>query len=392
MSNSPTSDAKTGTKTEPANVSRKTVDWQKIGLAVLAPLLAIAVAVVITSLVLLIFGDPIGPVWKVFLSTPAEGMPATILNDTAVLYLSGAAVAIGFRMNLFNIGVDGQYRVGMFAAAWFAGNAWLPGPLNVIVAIVVAMIAAAFWAWIAGILKVKRGVSEVISTIMLNSIATGLVAWLLTRTATSVEGSNATSTKRIPESSHVPALPFWNTDFSNVFGLSLLAVAVGVLYWFVLGRTRFGFDLRTTGSSETAAVASGINVKKMTLTAMVISGAVAGLIGMPQLFGNDYAYGTNSQAGLGFAGIAVALIGRNHPVGIAFGAFLWAFLNAQSNSLQINAGVSPALVNIIQGIMVLAVIIAYEIVRRIGVRAERRKVAQQLAATPSPVAAQGASA
>lgn len=392
MSNSPASDAKTGTKANPANVSRKTVDWQKIGLAVLAPLLAIAVAVVITSLVLLISGDPIGPVWKVFLSTPAEGMPATILNDTAVLYLSGAAVAIGFRMNLFNIGVDGQYRVGMFAAAWFAGNAWLPGPLNVIVAIVVAMIAAAFWAWIAGILKVKRGVSEVISTIMLNSIATGLVAWLLTRTATSVEGSNATSTKRIPESSHVPALPFWNTDFSNVFGLSLLAVVVGVLYWFVLGRTRFGFDLRTTGSSETAAVASGINVKKMTLTAMVISGAVAGLIGMPQLFGNDYAYGTNSQAGLGFAGIAVALIGRNHPVGIAFGAFLWAFLNAQSNSLQINAGVSPALVNIIQGIMVLAVIIAYEIVRRIGVRAERRKVAQQLAATPSPVAAQGASA
>lgn len=369
------------------------LDARKIGLAVAAPLLAIVVAVVITSLVLVLSGDPVGPVWKVFLSSPAEGMPATMLNDTAVLYLSGAAVAIGFRMNLFNIGVDGQYRVGMFTAAWFAGNGWLPGPLNVLVAVTLSMVAAAAWAAIAGVLKVQRGVSEVISTIMLNSIATGLVAWLLTKTATSAAGSNATGTKPIPESSHVPALPFLNTAYSNVFGLSLLAVIVGIVYWFVLGKTRFGFDLRMTGSSESAAVASGVSVKRMTLTAMILSGAVAGLVGMPALFGQDYNYGTNSQAGLGFAGIAVALIGRNHPVGIAFGAFLWAFLNGQANSLQINAGVSPALVSIIQGVMVLAVIIAYEIVRRMSVRMERRQVAAQLAAgATTPVATQGASA
>ena len=368
-------------------------DARKFGLALAAPLLAIVVAVIVTSLVLVASGDPVGPVWKVFLSSPAEGMPATMLNDAAVLYLSGAAVAIGFRMNLFNIGVDGQYRVGMFAAAWFAGNAWLPGMLNVFVAILVSMLAAAVWSGIAGILKVQRGVSEVISTIMLNSIATALVAWLLTKTATSAAGSNATSTKAIPESSHVPALPILDTPFSNVFGLSLLAIVVGLVYWFVLSRTTFGFDLRITGASESAAVASGVDVKRMTLTAMLLSGAVAGLVGMPALFGQDYAYGTNSQSGLGFAGIAVALIGRNHPVGIAFGAFLWAFLNGQSNSLQINAGVSPALVSIIQGIMVLAVIIAYEIVRRIGVRMERRNVAAQLAAgATTPTAAQGATA
>ena len=110
------------------------------------------------------------------------------------------------------------------------------------------------------------------------------------------------------------------------------------------------------------------------------SGAVAGLVGMPQLFGQDYNYGSNSQSGLGFAGIAVALIGRNNPIGIAFGALLWAYLNGQSDALQINAGVNASLVNIIQGVMVLAVVIAYELVRRWDKSIEQRHVAAELAA------------
>lgn len=370
---------------------RPAIDWTRVGLAVAAPALAVAVAVVVTSLVLILSGDPVGPVWQVFLAAPVEGLPATILNDAATLYLSGVAVAIGFRMNLFNIGVDGQYRVAMFAAALFAGQGWLPGPLNVAFSIVVAMVMGAAWASIPALLKVNRGVSEVISTIMLNAIATSLVAWLLVRTAASIAGSNATSTKPIPASSHVPAMPFLQTAFSTVYGLTLLAVAIGFAYWFVLKHTRFGFDLRATGSTEDAARASGIDVKKMTVSAMLLSGAVAGLVGMPALFGSDYAFGSNTQTGLGFAGIAVALIGRNHPLGIGFGALLWAYLNGQSNSLQINAGVSSALVFIIQGIMVLAVIIAYELVRRIGARMERRRVASQLAAGVTP-ATEGAAA
>ncbi|GAB3578207.1 ABC transporter permease [Calidifontibacter terrae] len=373
-----------------AKPTSMSIDWSRLGLAVAAPILAIVVAVIVTTLVLVLSGDPVGPVWQVFLAAPVSGLPATILNDTATLYLSGVAVAIGFRMNLFNIGVDGQYRVAMFAAALFAGQGWLPGPLNVALSIVVAMVIGAAWASIPALLKVNRGVSEVISTIMLNSIATSLVAWLLANTAKSIAGSNATSTRPIPTSSHVPALPFLQTAFSTVYGLTVLAVVVGLAYWFVLKHTRYGFDLRATGSTEDAAMASGIDVKKMTVSAMLLSGAVAGLVGMPALFGNDYAFGSNTQTGLGFAGIAVALIGRNHPLGIAFGALLWAYLNGQSNSLQINAGVSSALVFIIQGIMVLAVIIAYELVRRIGVRMERRRVASQLAATTP--ALQGASA
>ena len=351
---------------------------RRIGVAVAAPLLAIAIAVVLTSIVLLALGNAVGPVWQVFLSTPMQGVAEAIVNDAAVLYLSGIAVAIGFRMNLFNIGVDGQYRVAAFAAALFAGQGWLPGFLNVIGALVLAMLVGAAWAGIIAVLKVTRGVSEVISSIMLNSIATGVVSWLLFKVADKQEGSNATNTKNIPDSSHVPALA--QTATGQIFGLTILAVLVGIAYWYVINHTRFGFDLRATGSSESAAVASGVSVKKMTITAMLLSGAVAGLVGMPQLFGQDFNYGSNSQTGLGFAGIAVALIGRNHPIGIGFGALLWAYLNGQSNALQINAGVNASLVNIIQGVMVLAVVIAYELVRRWDKRIEARRVAAELAA------------
>ena len=143
----------------------------------------------------------------------------------------------------------------------------------------------------------------------------------------------------------------------------------------------FGFNLRATGQSETAAVASGVNVKKMVVASMLISGGIAGLIGMPLLFGDSHNYGLTFQTGLGFAGIAIALLGRNHPVGIAFAALLFAFLNEQSNALQLKAGVSNDIVNIMQGVILLSVVIAYEVVRRYNTAAEQRRVAAQLAAT-----------
>jgi simple sugar transport system permease protein len=371
------------------------LDLRRIGLGLAAPLLAIVVAFVVTSLILLVAGDPVGAVWAQLIDVPLPRQVIAIINAATVYYLSAIAVAIGFRMNLFNIGVDGQYRVAAFAAAVFAGQGWLPGWLNIIAALVVAMVAGGLWAGFAGLLKVTRGVSEVISTIMLNAIATFLVAYFLSLAAQRVQGSNAVNTKPLPESSRVPGISLDGiiATPNKVYGLIVLSVLVGVLYWFVLGKTRFGFDLRTTGRSETAAVASGVKVKRMVLTSMVISGAVAGLVGMPLLFGQDYAYGDTFQSGLGFAGIAIALLGRNNAVGIVFAALLWAYLDAQGNGLQINAGVSDRLVLVIQGVIVLSVVIAYELVRRAGVRMEQRRVASQLAAarTPSPET-EGASA
>jgi simple sugar transport system permease protein len=354
------------------------VDLRKLGLALAAPVLALLVAFLVTSMVLLLAGDPVGAVWTQLLTVPRPRLIVGILNGASVYYLSAIAVAIGFRMNLFNIGVDGQYRVAAFAAAVFAGQGWLPGPLNIFVSLVIAVVVGAMWAGIAGWLKVSRGVSEVISTIMLNAIATGLVSYLLFQVADSTAGSNVTNTKLLPPSSRVPGFALISGTPNKVYGFVLLSILVGAAYWVILNKTRFGYDLRATGRSETAAVASGVNVKRMVLIAMLLSGAAAGLVGMPLLFGQDFSYGTTFQPGLGFAGIAIALLGRNHPVGIAFGALLWSYLEQQSNGLQITAGVSSELVFIIQGVIVLAVVIAYEVVRRAGLRMEQRNVARQL--------------
>jgi ABC-type uncharacterized transport system permease subunit len=350
---------------------------QRIGLAVAAPLLAFAVAGMVASLVLLITGDSVSAFWDVMFSWPAHRNIVSILNTTALLYLSGVAAAIGFRMNLFNIGVEGQYKIAGFAAAAFAGQAWLPGKLNTVVAVLIAMAAGALWAAIAGLLRVTRGVSEVISTIMLNAIAGSLITYFIFKIG--VNNGNATNTKPIPEGSRVGTLHLFSDSPTELYGLSLLAMVVGVGFWVLLNRTRFGFDLRAAGASESAAIASGVDVKRMIVIAMLLSGAVAGLVGVPTMFSDSFSYGSSFQTGLGFTGIAVALLGRNNPVGIAFGALVFAFLSEQATLLNILAGISPDIVNVTQGVIVLAVVIAYEVVRRYRVRLEQAQVAAQLA-------------
>jgi len=177
----------------------------------------------------------------------------------------------------------------------------------------------------------------------------------------------------------VPGLNVIPGTKNEVYGLIVVAALVGLGYWFLLNRTRFGFDLRATGASEPAAVASGVNVKKMVVYAMLLSGAVAGLVGMPQLLGSSYTYSLDFPTGLGFTGIAIALLGRNSPIGIAFGALLWAFLDNSSNSLEFE-GVPKQTVLIMQGVIVLSVVIAYELVRRYRIRAVARDVGRQLQA------------
>jgi simple sugar transport system permease protein len=213
---------------------------------------------------------------------------------------------------------------------------------------------------------------------MLNAISTYLVAYLLRKAAVQEQGSNIIATKEIPEGSRIPAFSLSDQAGTTVYGFVFIAILLGIGYWVMLNRTRFGFDLRATGRSEPAATASGINTKRMIIYTMLISGGLAGLVGLPILFGAAYSYGSTFQSGLGFAGIAIALLGRNHPIGIALGALLFAFLDEQSNPLQILVGVAPDIVKITQGIIVLTVVIAYEVVRRIGVRIEQRQFAQAL--------------
>jgi ABC-type uncharacterized transport system permease subunit len=226
----------------------------------------------------------------------------------------------------------------------------------------------------------------VISTIMLNAIATGIVAFFLRKVAVPVAGSNNIGTEPIGESGRLGGLPLVPDSPLEVFGFLPVAILAGFLYWLVLGRTRFGFDLRATGRSESAAVASGVDVKRMVVSTMLLSGAVAGMVGMPQLLGASYSYSLDFPAGLGFTGIAIALLGRNHPIGIAFGALLWAYLDVSSVILDIE-GVSREIVTIMQGSIVLSVVIAYELVRRYRLRAEQQRVGRELATAPTEVAA-----
>jgi general nucleoside transport system permease protein len=360
-------------------------------MGLVAPFLALAISFAIISLILIAAGDPVGAVWDQILDWPARRNLSNIIDKTTVFYLSGIAVAIGFRMNLFNIGVEGQFLVAALVAAIIGGEAWLSGYLNTGLAILAGMLAGAAYAGIAGVLRAYRGVSEVISTIMLNSVAVGLTAFLLREFAgPQPAGSYIITTKTLPESSWIPNISIGEGSATEIYGFVYIAAFAGLAYWFLINKTRFGFDLRATGGSMTAAVASGINTKRMTVAAMLLSGGFAGLVGLPYIFGEYHSYGSTFPAGLGFTGIAVALIGRNHPFGVALGAFLFAFLDEQTNALQIVAGVSPEIVKIMQGVILLTVVIAYEVVRRFGVRIEQQVVSRELerardaGATPPP--------
>ncbi len=349
---------------------------RRVLLGLSAPVLAFVTAAIVTSVVLLGSGASPAEFWQVVLSVPDGRQLVSILNFGAILYLSGLAAAIGFRMNLFNIGVEGQYIVATFVGALFAGLALLPGYLNTAAAVLAAMAGGAAWAGIAAVLRATRGVSEVISTIMLNAIAVSLVAYLLRNLGTR-EGQTIV-TDEIQRSSWVPNIPLVPGESTELYGLALLAVVAGVGFAVLLNRTRFGFDLRATGQSETAAVASGVDVRRMIVASMLLSGAVAGLIGMPELFGASHAYGSTIQTGVGFTGIAVALLGRNNPIGIAVGALVFAYLVQQSSPLGITADISPEIIAVTQGVIVLSVVIAYEVVRRYRARLEQAQVAQQL--------------
>lgn len=354
-----------------------------LGLA--APLGALVFAAAICAVILVVTGY--SPTDTVDAMAAAAERPRTLvnsLNTATTYYLAAVAVAIGFKMKLFNIGVDGQYRLAAMLSATLAGAAFmdgLPSFLRIAMTIIAAMLVGAAWSGIAAMLKVTRGVSEVISTIMLNAIATYLVSYLLNpaRLAENVPGSNNISTRPITDGGRIPGIEVEGST-SKVFGLVFLALLVGFLYWFILTRTRFGFELKATGLSETAAVASGVSVKKMVLYSMLLSGAVAGLVGMPQLLGASYSYALDFPAGIGFTGIAVALLGRNHPVGMAVSALLWGFLDNTANSLDVS-GIPREIVLIMQGVIVLSVVVAYELIRRYRVRAEQREVGRALGRT-----------
>ena len=371
---------------------------RRIGLALLAPALAITVALVISAIVIALIGENPLDAFRVMTDlgdTPAQQVQSivVILNRFVPLFLAGLAVSVAFRMGLFNIGVEGQYRLATILAAAVGAAVVLPGPLHLLLIVVVAVAVGALWAGIVGVLKVTRGVSEVISSIMLNFVALGLASYLLTGPLRgSEEGASVVTTTPIAESGWFPDLNGLLTGLglaeprSELYGFLVVAVIVGVLVAVLITRTRFGFDLRATGMSPSAATASGVDARSMVVKTMLLSGAIAGLVGLPDLLGDTHQFGTEFTAGLGFLGIAVSLLGRNSPLGIAFAALLFAFLDRAALPLQF-ADIPSSVVTIIQGTIVLAVVIANEIARRLALRSAERAGAS--AATPPPLSGAG---
>ncbi|MEV4220177.1 ABC transporter permease [Nonomuraea sp. ATR24] len=360
-------------------------------LTVAGAIIAILVAIGISSVAIVAAGANPGDALAAFFDFGARESSvsnsiARMLNRAVPLFLAGLAVAVGFRMNLFNIGVEGQYRIAAVCAAYVGSTFVAPAPIQITVIIVVAAAVGGFYALIPAVMKVTRGVNEVISTIMLNYIAINLAAFLVRGpfAGERAKGQLTTTTPVLPESAWFPNMN-WLLEAiglpaprgGGVWGFLLVAVVVGVALWVVLERTKFGFDVKASGLNPTAAFASGIGPKRMVISAMVLSGGIAGLIGLPEILGDQHAFGTNFTPGLGYLGIAVALLGRNSPWGIAVAALLFAFLDRAQGPLQF-AEVPPSVITIMQGTIVLLVVIANEITSRIALRREERRAAREL--------------
>jgi len=356
-------------------------------IALLAPVSALVLAVLISSAaVLLIHKSPI----TTFRLMASFGVRTDSLifaaNEAIPLFVSGLAVAIGFKMGLFNIGVEGQYTLAALVAAYVGAVTPVPGVIRIVLILLVAMIVGAAWASIGGVLKITRGVHEVISTIMLNFVAFGITAYLLSHflKQQNLRGDFVIKTKEIPSSGLIPslngllrALGVHPPAGSELYGFLPLAIVIGVAYYVLVWRTRFGYDLRASGSNPDAARVSGVDSRAMVMKMMILSGAIAGLVGMPDLFGLYHRYTIDFVAGLGFTGIAVALVGRNHPVGIALAAFLFGFLDRAAQILDLE-GIPKEITIIMRGVIILCVVIAYEVVRRIVQAQEVRAAAERM--------------
>lgn len=369
------------------------MSWTGVRRVVGPPLAAVGLALVVAALVLVVSGaDPIvafGNIWEYGsrLETVIESF-----NRATPLYLSGIAFAIAMRMNLFQIGVEGQYILAAFFAAYVgAGVGSLFPPLHIAIILVTAMIVGAAWAGLAGWMKVTRNVHEVISTIMLNAIAVaGVVSFLLGRWKIESESldtrlGDIATTGWFPSLNPIVELVTREIKRVELTGFILVAALVGVAYHLIINRSRLGYDLRATGANPSAAEASGVPPRRTIVLAMLLSGAVAGLVGMADLLGDQHFYSLRFPQGLGFAGIAVALLGRNHAVGAAVAAVAFGWLERASGVLEVRGDAPREIVTIMVGVIILFAVVAYALAQR------RRRIEAAAAASAqveSPAAAE----
>ena len=335
---------------------------QKVGMPVISTVLAIGVG----SLIIWAAGYDPGAAFAALFKGAFGGprqIGETILRSTPLI-LAGLAVGYGFRAGLFNIGAEGQLMMGGLLAAWLGVQmASLSPVVTIPTLLVAAALAGAAWAFIPAILKARVGAHEVITTMMFSHIARYLVAWL---TAGPIKApGQIPQTVSLTESAQIPrivslfsertieALPFLNLGRAHLGILIALAAAIGI--WLVLRYTTLGYENRAVGLSPWAAETAGISVQWTTVKALCISGALAGLAGGVEVMGLQHRIFDQFSAGVGFTGIAVALLAKNHPLGIIAAAVLFGALSAGSGTMQLEAGVSQKIILIIQALVIFFV-------------------------------------
>lgn len=337
--------------------------------AIVVPIVAVVLAFVIGAILIRAQGfNPTYAYQRLFTRSffTQDGLLAT-MQKTTPLVLVGLAVAIPLKVGLFNIGGQGQLMTGAIGATWVAyALRDLPGPLIVIIAVVVAILFGAMWASIAALLKTTRGVHEVISTIMLNSIAVGIIDWLINGGPLADTGQPFPTSHAVPEGARL-------TPIGGLvpWGLPVALVLAVVVAW-LLKRTTLGFELQTVGKNKFAAGYAGISTTKATLIAMAVSGGMAGLAGAFELLQIEpYRYQNGIAGTLGFDGITIALLARGNPLGTIPAAILVGAMRAGAPSLQFELGIRPEIVDVLLAITLLMVslpIVAKWIFRRHAVK------------------------
>jgi ABC-type uncharacterized transport system permease subunit len=332
--------------------------------------LAIAtVAILASMLVIALTGADAGEALRALYDGAfgSSSQVAGTLSKTIPLVLVALGWIVAFTARRINIGFEGQILAGGILAT-VAGLALdLPGPLHLPLAVVAGVVGGALYAGIAAWLWARRGVNEIISTLMLNFVAIQVVNWL-------VRGPLQEETNTFPRSRTIPGSALWPELIHNTsLGYDLfVALAMIVVVWVVMSNTTFGFRLRVTGANEQAALYAGVRTTRVIVAALVLSGGLAGLAGSSLILGGETAsMSDNFSASLGFTGIVVALLARNSPWGVLPAALLFAALRQGGGLMEARVGISSALVLITQAIVILLVAAgAYFLDRRSVVRVD----------------------
>jgi simple sugar transport system permease protein len=278
------------------------------------------------------------------------GPIANTLNATSPLIFAGLSVAFGFRAGLFNIGANGQFLVGAFCAAIVGASLGLPFPIAAIAAIAAGALGGALWGFIPGLLKAWRGAHEVVTTIMLNS-----TAYLLLNLLASGAFKDPVATfPRTPDIQPGATLGVILADTRLHVGI-FIAIATAFAVWFLLFKSTLGFEIRTVGANASAARYAGIRPGLITVLTMSIAGGLAGVGGGVEILGITKNYPAEFLVNYGFDGIAVALLGRVHPIGVIGGALLFGIMRAGASSMQRATDIPVDIISIVQGVILLFV-------------------------------------